>query len=204
MPAILLLLLATAAPALAASLGVSPSSLELEVSGSGSVDADMQIHYFSGNVKVSMIDIPLRVEPEMLHVNAQTDPEDVKITIYGDESLGSQVYDGYIRFTGMSGETIAIAVQVRATITNIVEGQPLPVIAPEPEVGTLAESTDASEEIADASSAPPPAEESDSSSFLGGIEGLSTNLVIIIAAAVVFLGLVILAISMSRRKKRYY
>jgi hypothetical protein len=201
---VLILTLAVGGTALAASLGVSPSHVEIEVPGDGSATADVQVHYFSGDVQVSLVDIPLQVEPELLNVDALTEPEDVQLTIFGDESLGSQVYDGYIRFMGLSGETVAVAVKIKATITNIVEGQPLPVVAPEPETGTLAESTDVSEEIADVSSAPPPAEESDSTSFLGGIEGLSTNLVIIIAAAVVFLGLVILAISMSRRKKRYY
>lgn len=201
---VIILALAVAAPTLAASLGISPSHLELEVPGDGSITADLQVHYFSGDVQVSLVDIPLRVEPEVLHVDALAEPEDVQVTIYGDESLGSQVYEGFINFKGMSGEMIAIAVQVRAKITNIVEGQPLPT-APEPESGTLAESTGESEDLIAASSAPPPAEESDSSSFLGGIEGLSTNLVIIIAAAVVFIGLIILAISMAaRRKKRYY
>ncbi|MGD9143820.1 MAG: hypothetical protein PVG61_08235 [Dehalococcoidia bacterium] len=201
---VLILTLAVGGTALAASLGVSPSHVEIEVLGDGSATADVQVHYFSGDVQVSLVDIPLQIEPEVLNVDALSEPEDVQLTIFGDESLGSQVYDGYIRFMGLSGETVAVAVKIKATITNIVEGQPLPVVAPEPETGTLAESTDVSEEITDVSSAPPPAEESDSSSFLGGIEGLSTNLVIIIAAAVVFLGLVILAISMSRRKKRYY
>ena len=153
--AVIVLAMAIASPALAASLGISPSSIELEVPGGGSATADMQVHYFSGDVQVSLVDIPLRVEPEMLHVDALAEPEDVRITIYGDESLGSQVYEGFIKFRGMSGEMIAISVQVRANITHIVEGQAL-AEAPEPELGTLAESTEASGELVATSSAPPP------------------------------------------------
>ena len=201
---VLILVLIISSSALGASLGVSPSKLELEVPGDSSVTADLQVHYFKGDVQVSLVDIPLRVEPEIIQVDALVNPDDIQITIYGDESLGSQVYKGFIKFKGMSGEMIAIAVQVNATITHIVEGEPLPVTAPEPEPGSLAENTEESPPASDSSSAPPPAEESDSSSFLGGIEGLSTNLVIIIAAAVVFLGLLILTISISRRRKRYY
>jgi hypothetical protein len=127
-------LLALVSPVLAASLGISPSSVELEVAGDSSTTADLQVHYFSGDVKVSLVDIPLRVEPEILHVDALDGPVDIQLTIYGDESLGSQVYDGYIRFLGMSGETVAVAVQVRAKINHIVAGEPLPEETPAEEI----------------------------------------------------------------------
>jgi len=122
--AVLLLLLAS--PVLAASLGISPSSVEVEVPGDGSATANFQVHYFSGDLKVSLVDIPLRVEPEILHVDALDGPVDIQVTIYGDESLGSQVYNGYVRFLGMSGETVAVAVKVKAKVNHIVLGQPLP------------------------------------------------------------------------------
>jgi hypothetical protein len=125
-PAAIVMLLLLGNPLLAASLGISPSSVELEVPGDGSATADLQAHYFSGDLEVSLVDIPLRVEPETLHVDAIDGPVDIQLTIYGDESLGSQVYDGYIKFLGMSGETVALAVQVKAKVTHIVEGQPLP------------------------------------------------------------------------------
>lgn len=192
-----------ATPALAVSLGVSPSHVEIEVPGDGIGLVNVQVHYFSGDVQVSLVDIPLQVEPEILHVN--DDPQEFQITIYGDESLGSQVYDGYIRFLGLSGETVAVAVKIKATVTNIVAGQPLPEPEPAaPEVAVTPETTDSAEGMIAANSTPPPAGEEESG-WLGSIEGISTNLVIIIAAAVVFLGLVILAISMVfRRRRRYY
>lgn len=124
--AAIVMLLLLGSPLLAASLGISPSSVELEVPGDGSATADLQAYYFSGDLQVSLVDIPLRVEPETLHVDALDKPVDIQLTIYGDESLGSQVYDGYIKFLGMSGEAVALAVQVKAKVTHIVEGQLLP------------------------------------------------------------------------------
>jgi hypothetical protein len=124
--AAVVMMLLLASPVLAASLGISPSHVELEVPGDGSAAANFKVYYFSGDLKVSLVDIPLKVEPETLRIEPSTEPVDIQLTIYGDESLGSQVYDGYIRFLGMSGETVAVAVKVKASVTNMVEGQPVP------------------------------------------------------------------------------
>ena len=115
-------MLLVASPALALSLGVSPSQIELEVPGSGSATANIKVHYFSGDVNISLIDIPLRVEPETIHVEASDGPVPVELTIYGDNSLGSQVYDGYIRLIAVSGGAATGGVQVIAKVTNAVEG----------------------------------------------------------------------------------
>jgi len=122
-----LLLLATlATPVLAASLGISPSYTELEVSGTENTTANFQVYYFTGDLQISLVDIPLRVEPETIYVEALNEPVDIQLTIYGDESLGSQVYDGYVRFLGSTGGSVAVAVKVKAKVTNVVEGQPIP------------------------------------------------------------------------------
>ena len=115
-----------ATPVLAASLGISPSHTELEVPGNGSATADFQVYYFNGDLQVSLVDIPLKVEPETIHVESSDEPTDIQLTIYGNETLGSQVYHGYVRFLGMSGGNVAVAVKVRATINHVVAGQPLP------------------------------------------------------------------------------
>ncbi len=203
--AVMVLVLALASPVLAASLGVSPSHVEIEIPGDGSATADLQVHYFSGDVQVSLVDIPLRVEPEVLHVDALDEPVDVQLTIYGDESLGSQVYEGFIKFLGMSGETIAIAVQVRAKITNIVEGQPVPEALPEetPAPGETP-ALEATPEVIPPESSPsatPP--EPQATEPTDGVEGLSLNMVILIAGGLVFVGLVVLAISLAVRRRRY-
>jgi len=124
---LLIIPLLLAAPVLAASLGVSPSHTELEVPGNSSATADFQVYYFDGDLQISLVDIPLRVEPETIHIEPSSEPVDIQITIYGDNSLGSQVYDGYVRFLGSTGGTVAVAVRVKAKITNVVEGQPIPV-----------------------------------------------------------------------------
>ena len=175
------MMLCVASPALALSLGVSPTHVELEVPGNGSATANVKIHYFSGDVKVGLIDIPLRVEPDTIHVDASDEPVDVELTIYGDDSLGSQVYDGYIRFIAVSGGAATGGVQVIAKINHIVAGQPLPQETP-------AEET-------------PPPEAAPAAQ--GGIGGLSLSTVIIIAGGLVFLGLVALAISLAVRRPRY-
>ena len=128
---IMVVLLASAV--MATSLGISPSHVELEVPGDGNATANFKVYYFSGDLRVSLVDIPLKVEPETLHIKPSSEPVDIELTIYGDESLGSQVYDGYIRFLGMSGETVAVAVKVKAEVTNMVEGHPVPVVEPSPE-----------------------------------------------------------------------
>jgi len=115
-----------AAPVLAASLGISPSETELEVPGNGSATADFQVYYFTGDLQVSLVDIPLRVEPETIHVESSDEPADIQLTFYGNETLGSHTYNGYVRFLGMTGETVAVAVKVKATINHTVAGQPLP------------------------------------------------------------------------------
>ncbi|GAJ11865.1 unnamed protein product, partial [marine sediment metagenome] len=63
----------------------------------------VNIHYFSGDVNISLVDIPLRIEPSTIHVDASDEPVVVELTIYGDNSLGSKIYDGYIRFIAVSG-----------------------------------------------------------------------------------------------------
>lgn len=191
-------------PALAASLGISPSRVEVSVPGDGSATADVQVHYFSGDLKVSLVDIPLRIEPEIINVDALDEPVDIQVTIYGDESLGSQVYNGYIRFLGMSGETVAVAIKIRAKVTNVVEGQPVP----ETSSGTLTEPEAAAptpslagEPQSAAQNTPPVTPASQEQS--GGIAGLPLNTVIIIGAGLVFIGLVALAISLAVRRPKY-
>lgn len=112
-----------AIPASAASLGISPSHIEIEVPEGGSTSVNFQVHYFSGELRVSLVDIPLEVEPEVFHIVSS--PTDIIVTFH-DTILGPQEYDGYVRFLGMSGDTVALAVNIGAKVTvllsaNIVE-----------------------------------------------------------------------------------
>ncbi len=128
-------MLTVATPVLALSIGVSPTRIELEVPGDGTATANLQIYYFTGDVDISLIDIPLRVGPSTIHVEASENPVAIELTIYGDSSLGSQIYDGYIRFIAVSGGAATGGVQVIARITNLVEGEtPVPATPEESQI----------------------------------------------------------------------
>lgn len=177
-------MLSVASPALALSLGVSPSQLELEVPGNGSATANVNIHYFTGDVDISLIDIPLRIEPETIHVEASDEPVSVELTIYGDSSLGPQVYDGYIRFIAVSGGSATGGVQVIAKITNVVEG-----VAPtkEPVVEESATETTPTEQVTEESPpTPPPASTQPETQWpIIPLAGIAAGVVIAIIAIIV-------------------
>lgn len=207
--------LVMATPARAASLGISPPRVELEVPADGSVTVDFQIYYFSGDIQIVVIDIPLKVTPETINVNAIGGPQDIELTIYGDQSLGSRIYTGYIRFIGMGGDAVAVGVQAKARITNLVAGQEPVLVTPtstpaaettaQPETSTATASTQAQASTTGTGGVtvvpPPSTTESTNENNSGVFAGLSLNMVILIAAGVVFLGLVILAISFGRRRR---
>ena len=116
-------MLIVAVPALAGDLGVSPPSVELEVPGSGSAEAVLRVYYFDGDIGIALEDIPLRVEPTVLHVEASDEPVEIVLTIYGDNALGSKVFNGKIKFTALSktGGNLA-GVKILAKVTNVVDG----------------------------------------------------------------------------------
>jgi hypothetical protein len=199
-------------PALAASLGMSPSKVEVEVPADGSATVDLKAYYFSGDIQITLVDIPLTVTPETVHVDAIDNPQDFTLTIHGDPSLGSKIYDGYIRFLGGSGEMIAVAVKVKARVTNLVAGQEPVLVAPPttstPAAAAPTETPVASEQQLQPSSTgpggvnvvPSPQNTENSSDVFAG---LSLNMVILIAGGLVFLGLIILAISLVGRRRRF-
>lgn len=123
---ILVAVMLVATPALALSLGVSPTHVELEVTGDGTTTVSVNIHYFSGDVDISLVNIPLRVEPSTIHVDASGEPVAIELTIYGNHSLDTQVYDGYIRFIAVSGGAATGGVQIIAKVTNVADGIPAP------------------------------------------------------------------------------
>ena len=115
-----------AAPALGQGLGISPGTVEFDVPADGSATVEFMVYDFSGDLQISLEDIPLTVEPETVQVTASEEGTPVELTFYGDPSLGSQVFSGKISFLGLTGGTVATGIKVRATVNHIVEGQPLP------------------------------------------------------------------------------
>jgi len=130
------LIVLCAAPALAAGLSISPPWVEFDVPAEGSTEVEFLVYDFTGDVGISLENIPLRVEPTTVPVTAEEGGTRVVLTFYGDESLGSRIYQGKIRFLVMTSGTVAFGIKVRATVTNLVEGQ-TPVLAtpeePQPE-----------------------------------------------------------------------
>ncbi|MBA7618771.1 hypothetical protein ES703_26103 [subsurface metagenome] len=109
-------------PVLAAGLSISPPSVEFDVPADASSQVEFLVYDFTGDLEISLEDIPLRVEPATVPVTAKEGGTKVVLTFYGDESLGSTIYEGKIRFLAMTGGTVAMGIKVRATINHIADG----------------------------------------------------------------------------------
>ena len=122
----MLVLVCTVCTAPVLALGVSPGIVEFAVPADGSTTVEFLVYDFTGDLEISLEDIPLRVEPETVYVTASEGGSPIELTFYGDPSLSSQVFNGKIRFLGLTGGTVATGIKVRATVNHIVAGQPLP------------------------------------------------------------------------------
>lgn len=112
-----------AAPVFA--IGISPPTVEFDVPADGSATVAFLVYDFTGDLEISLEDIPLTVEPQTVHVTASEEGTPIELTFYGDESLGSQVFNGKIRFLALTGGTVAMGIKVKATVNHIAPGQPL-------------------------------------------------------------------------------
>ncbi len=117
-----------ASPVLAAGFSLSPATVEFDVPADGSSQVEFLVYDFTGDLEISLEDIPLRVEPITVPVTAKEEGTRVVLTFYGDESLGSKIYEGKIRFLAKTGGMVAMGIKVKATVTNLVEGES-PVLA---------------------------------------------------------------------------
>lgn len=88
----ILLMLLIAVPVYAGSFGVSPSQVEIQVPAQGKASVEFKFYDFTGDVRISIENIPLRISP----VSASVSPENDKIilTFYGDGGTISQTYEG--------------------------------------------------------------------------------------------------------------
>ncbi len=136
------LLVLCAAPVLAAGLGISPPTVEFDVLANGSTEVEFLVYGFTGDLEISLEDIPLKVEPTLVSVAEEEEGTRIVLVFYGDSSLGSQVYEGKIRFLAKTGGTVAMGIKVRATVNHLSPRQP-PVEEEEEEVveSTLPEET---------------------------------------------------------------
>ncbi len=125
--AIAIAVMLSATPVLAASMAIGPPSVEFSVPANGSTEVEFYTSDFSGKLNISLENIPLKVEPTTIAVK---DGDKVILTFYGDESLGSQVFDGEIRFLAIIGDSVGMGIKVKAKVT--VEGPSLPPKTEEP------------------------------------------------------------------------
>lgn len=124
--AVLVLIGLCTAPVGAQSLQLSPASVEVDVPADGSSQVEFLVYDFAGELEISLENIPLTVEPEKVSVSATTQGSKVVLTLYGDQTLGLETYQGYIRFLARTGGMVAMGIKVRATVNHIVEDKPPP------------------------------------------------------------------------------
>lgn len=162
---------------LASGFSIGPPSIELEVPSGGSAVVTFYVTSdFDGELQVSLENIPLKVEPTTIPIGRTDNNREVELTFYGDESLGSQVYDGKVRFLALTGGNVATGIKIKARIINLVEEQTVAVSTGPPEE---------SEEATPAGSTSAPSTSPSSSGFAWYIYVLIGLVIAIVATVVV-------------------
>ncbi len=117
-----------AGPVTGQSLQLSPASVEVDVPADGSSQVEFYVFDFTGDLEIDLENIPLTVEPEKVSVDAGPEGSKVVLTLYGDETLRSETYEGYIRFLARGTGMVATGIKVRATVNHIAENAAFPTI----------------------------------------------------------------------------
>lgn len=116
----LCLLLLLAAPVNAGSFGVSPSHVEITVPARGEASVEFTFYDFTGDIKISTEDIPLRTSPGTASISPGNDK--LVLTFYGDGSIVSRTYEGKILFVTAGADDVNMGLKVKARVSNIAEG----------------------------------------------------------------------------------
>jgi hypothetical protein len=119
LPAAAVMLLLYVAPVAAEGLTIGPAEVELDVPAAGSTSIEFIVGDFTGDIQISMEDIPLTIEPDVVHVEAQDDDSSIELTIYGNESLGDIVFNGKILFLVQSGGSVTYGIKIIATVNHV-------------------------------------------------------------------------------------
>ncbi len=114
-----------ALPVLAAGLSISPPTVEFEVLANGSTEVEFLVYDFTGDLEISLEDIPLTVVPTTVSVTAEESGSKIVLTFYGDSTLGTQTFIGKIRFLAITGGTVAMGIKVGATVNHLSSREPL-------------------------------------------------------------------------------
>jgi len=117
-----------AVPVTAQTLKLSPASVEVDVLAGGSSQVEFYVIDYSGEIEISLQGIPLTVEPVTVSVDATDEARMVVLTIHGDDKLGTETYQGFIRFRTRGAGMVDMAVEARATVNHIGEDAAFPTI----------------------------------------------------------------------------
>ena len=107
------------APVVADGLTIGPAEVEVNVPAAGSTSIEFVVSNFTGDLKISLEDIPLTIEPGLVHVEAKNDTSVIEVTIYGNESLNAAVFNGKILFLVQSGGSVTYGIKVIAMVNHI-------------------------------------------------------------------------------------
>lgn len=100
------------------SLGVSPSSVSISVAPGSPATVDFCVFYFTGDVTVTPVGLPVTVSPLSFPVASPSTP--VTLTVYGASSA-TGTYSGYLRFTGQSDDVVSVAVEVGVNVQVVAD-----------------------------------------------------------------------------------
>lgn len=118
---VLALLAISIIPSKALGLGIAPAEVLVKVDSEyGPEEMIFVVTQYTGNLYITLEDIPLSIEPEVVEITEEQ--QIITVDLYGDSELGDQEYEGYIVFTGLSEEKQGVGVRVKviATVHNVV------------------------------------------------------------------------------------
>jgi len=121
--AVIISILLSVEPMMADGLTIGPAEVELDVPAAGSTSIEFIVSDFSGDLQISLEDIPLTIEPGLVYVEATDNNSVIELTIYGNESLGDVVFNGKILFLVQSVGSVTYGIKVIATVNHVGSGQ---------------------------------------------------------------------------------
>lgn len=122
------LLFIMSAQVFATGFSLSPVETVINVSADGEAVQEFQITNFNGSIEISSEGIPLTIEPNIVIIDASETTKTFGLTIYGDESLGEQTFEGTINFLPRTNDSVVIGIKVLTTIHQTVDRSGTPVM----------------------------------------------------------------------------
>lgn len=106
-------------------LTIGPAEVELSVPADGSTSIVFIVRGFSGDLQISLEDIPLTIEPALVHVESTGNYSLIELTVYGNESLDNGVFNGNILFLAQLEGSVTYGIKVKASVNHIFNSHPV-------------------------------------------------------------------------------